>query len=123
MKKLSLVLFLFVSTILFSQNLDSEVREQKEEGRVCWIKNTNNTNTKPYILYDGVPEGTIVLVENPMMERKMYAKVIGKLPKTNFTSGTIAMLSPSLAQSLGILDSYSFLIIKYLTTNLATIEE
>jgi LysM repeat protein len=97
----------------FDADTNSSQDELVQEGKVCWLKHQKNTNSKNlYILYDAVKEGTIVEVNNPMTQRKVYAKVIGKVPKTSFAEGSIAMLSPALAESLGILDSYSFLIIK-----------
>ena len=97
----------------FDADSNSNKNELVQEGKVCWLKHQKTTNSKNlYILYDAVNEGTIVEVNNPMTQRKVYAKVIGKVPKTSFAEGSIAMLSPALAESLGILDSYSFLIIK-----------
>jgi LysM repeat protein len=97
----------------YNSETNTNKNEQVQEGKVCWVKHQKTTNSKNlYILYDAVDEGTIVEVNNPMTQRKVYAKVIGKVPKTSFAEGSIAMLSPALAESLGILDSYSFLIIK-----------
>jgi hypothetical protein len=74
------------------------------------------TGKNLYILHSEAKEGTVVRIENPMTERVIYAKVIGKVPDTEFAEGSVAMLSNTVAKVLGVLDSAVFLKIQYLQT-------
>jgi len=49
-----------------------------------------------------------------MIERRIYAKVLGSVPDTPFARGSIVMLSPTSAQALGILDAQAYVKIRKL---------
>lgn len=91
-------------------------REAAEEGRACWPKyeQLSQQASGLYVLYDGAPAGDVILIENPMIERRIYAKVLGSVPDTPFARGSIVMLSPISAQALGILDAQAYVKIKKL---------
>ncbi len=85
------------------------------EGKSCWPKDKPMDSGKSlHILHSKAKKGTIVRIENPMTERIVYAKVIGPMPDTSFAKDSELMLSTTVAKLLGVLDSYSFLKIKYL---------
>ncbi len=98
----------------FSQIAFENAQEEKSvkviEGRGCWQKhNASQTENSFFVLTDLVEKGTFIQVENPMNKRKISAKVLGPLPKTSFTEGSVILISPSVAQKLDILDSEFFL--------------
>lgn len=90
--------------------------EAAEEGRACWPKyeQLSQQASGLYVLYDGAPAGDVILIENPMIERRIYAKVLGSVPDTPFARGSIVMLSPTSAQALGILDAQAYVKIRKL---------
>ncbi|EJF52305.1 LysM domain-containing protein [Saprospira grandis DSM 2844] len=90
--------------------------EKMEEGRACWPKyeQLSQQTNGLYVLYDGAQTGDVILIENPMIERRIYAKVLGPVPDTPFARGSIVMLSPISAQALGILDAQAYVKIRKL---------
>jgi len=90
--------------------------EKMEEGRACWPKyeQLSQQTNGLYVLYDGAQAGDVILIENPMIERRIYAKVLGSVPDTPFARGSIVMLSPISAQALGILDAQAYVKIRKL---------
>jgi LysM repeat protein len=92
-------------------------KEIKQEGKAVWPKDKQmGTGKNLYILHSQAKQGSVVRIENPMTERVIYAKVIGKVPDTEFAEGSVAMLSSTVAKVLGVLDSAVFLKIQYLQT-------
>jgi LysM repeat protein len=90
-------------------------KENMQEGKACWPKHQQMEEANSlYILHSEAKEGSIVRIENPMTQRTLYAKVIGPVPDTPFARGSIAMLSTTVANALGVLDSMTFLKIQYL---------
>lgn len=88
----------------------------KQEGKAVWPKDKQMSSSKNlYILHSGAALGSVVRIENPMTERVIYAKIVGKVPDTEFANGSIAMLSTTVAKVLGILDSTAFIKIQYIT--------
>lgn len=77
--------------------------EHKEEGIACWLKGEKFTsNVQLNVLYSGAPKNSIVRLENIMNPNMfVYARVVGALPNTEVTNGTIIMLSENVAHALG----------------------
>jgi LysM repeat protein len=91
-------------------------KETKQEGKAVWPKDKQmSSGNSLYVLHSDAAQGSVVRIENPMTERVIYAKVIGKVPDTEFAKGSIAMLSTTVAKVLGILDSTAFIKIQYLS--------
>jgi len=99
----------------YEKSLMDGVKEIKQEGKAVWPKDKQmGSNSSLYILHSEAKTGSVVRIENPMSDRVIYAKVIGKVPDTEFARGSIAMISTTIANILGVLDSTVFLKIQYL---------
>ena len=57
--------------------------------------------------------GTIIEVLNPMTNRTVYVKVIGKIPDTAYRDEVAVILSPLAAKLLGAIDPRFFVKVKY----------
>jgi LysM repeat protein len=102
----------------YEKALMEGAKEIKQEGKSVWPKDKQlGSGTSLYILHSEAKQGSVVRIENPMSERVIYAKVIGKVPDTEFARGSIAMISTTIANVLGVLDSTVFLKIQYLEEN------
>jgi LysM repeat protein len=89
--------------------------ELSQEGKACWPKDQGlGQDNTLYVLHSKAPVGSILRIENPMSERSLYAKVIGKIPDTSFARGSIVMLSPTVAYALGVLDATVYVKVYYL---------
>jgi len=76
------------------------------EGTACWDTEMNlSAKNKLYVMCSIVPKGGIVRIENPMTNRYLYARVVAPKPVNSFTQKSIVMLTPTVAQALGGLDS------------------
>lgn len=99
----------------YESDLMAGKEEVEQEGKACWPKNQGlGQDNTLYVLHSTVPVGSILRVENPMTERVLYARVIGKVPDTPFARGSIVMLSPTVAYALGILDATVYVKVYYL---------
>lgn len=77
--------------------------EKVAEGIAYWLKGERFASSNQLIvLYSGAPIGSIVKLENPMVAHScVYAQVVGKLPDTPESQGTIILLSANVALALG----------------------
>ena len=66
-----------------------------------------------YALHRDCPENTMVAIHNPMKNKTIYAKVIGKIPPGTQDDAVEVVISPSAAKLLGALDPKFFVKIKY----------
>jgi LysM repeat protein len=99
----------------YEKALMEGAKEIKQEGKAVWPKDKQmGSGSSLYILHSEAKQGSVVKIENPMSERVIYAKVIGKVPDTEFARGSVAMISTTIANVLGVLDSTVFLKIQYL---------
>jgi LysM repeat protein len=99
----------------YEKALMEGAKEIKQEGKSVWPKDKQmGSGSSLYILHSEAKQGSVVRIENPMSDRVIYAKVIGKVPDTEFARGSIAMISTTIANVLGVLDSTVFLKIQYL---------
>jgi|AntRauTorckE5430_2_1112549.scaffolds.fasta_scaffold05497_2 LysM repeat protein len=73
-------------------------KEIKEKGPATWNKNSHSDNL--YALHKDAPIGTILKVTNPLNNRTLYVKVIGKLQTAGYGYDTILVLSPAVAKAL-----------------------
>jgi LysM repeat protein len=66
-----------------------------------------------YALHRDCAENTIVMVNNPMKNKTVYVKVIGKIPPGTQDDNVEIVISPHAAKLLGALDSKFFVNVKY----------
>ncbi len=66
-----------------------------------------------YALHRDCAENTIIMVNNPMKNKTVYVKVIGKIPPGTQDDNVEIVISPHAAKLLGALDSKFFVNVKY----------
>ncbi len=88
-------------------------REKLEQGVAYWQKNTG-AESDLYALHRKAPLNSVIAVTNPMNKRKVYAKVIGRIPENVYSSDVIVVISPKVAEFLGAKDPRFFVKLRYL---------
>ena len=67
----------------------------------------------PYILSNKIPEHSVVEITNPMSNKKITGKVIGKIPPGKYPLDILLLLAKNDASDLGFLDLKFFVSVKY----------
>lgn len=86
------------------------VKEAK--GVAYWQKN-GTKYSELYCLHREAVIGTTIAVTNPMKNKTVYAKVIGRIPPGAYSQEVIIIISPTVAQMLGAIDGRFYVKIKY----------
>lgn len=86
-----------------NQSQRPKARAQYQKGIATWTKNAPKQSNL-YALHRTAPIGTILQLKNPMSGRKIYVKVIGKLPPNGYDHDVIVYLPPAVVSALGALD-------------------
>lgn len=92
------------------KNIKGEIFEQ---GVAFWQKN-GDTNSDLYALHRRAPINSVIAVTNPMNNRKVYARVIGRIPENVYGSDVVVVISPKVADFLGAKDPRFFVRVRYL---------
>jgi len=100
---------------------DMQARFDQEKGRlkeyegqgVCFWHRESQERGDLYALHREARIGTTIEVFNPLGGRKVYAKVIGRIP-AGYESNIEIILSPEAARKLGARDPRFFVRLKYL---------
>ena len=87
-------------------------KERKRQGPALWIKGTKDKSTL-VVMHRQAREGDIIGVTNPMNNRTVYAKVVGKIPYA-YPANIEVIVSPTVAKMLGVLDEKFYAKIQYL---------
>lgn len=98
------------------ENYFQSVGQQKEydqQGVAFWNK-SGKSSSDFYALHRQAPENSIIEVYNPMTNRRIYAKVIGRIPDRSYEDDVIVVLSPLSATALGAKDQRFFVRVTYL---------
>ncbi len=95
--------------------------EQEKKGKeevnsqgVCFWQKDSHEKGDLYALHREAAIGTIIAVTNPIYQRTVYAKVIGRIPFAGYDKNTEVILSPEAARKIGAKDPRFFVKIKYL---------
>jgi LysM repeat protein len=83
-----------------------------KSGVAFWQKDSK-MGSGLYALHRDCPENTIIVVNNPMKNKTVYVKVIGKIPPGTQDDNVEVVISPHAAKLLGALDPKFFVKIKY----------
>lgn len=94
--------------------LSEKKGERLEQGVAFWQKNSKQEVSDLYALHRRAPINTLIAIENPMKQRTVYAKVIGRIPDTAYGREVIVVLSPAVARQLGARDARFFVRVRYL---------
>ena len=87
-------------------------RQYDSQGVAVWQKESKE-DSDLYGLHSYAPKNSIIEVLNPMNNRTVYVKVIGKIPLTAYRDEVTVILSPLAAKLLGAIDPRFFVKIKY----------
>jgi len=86
----------------------------QHQGAAFWIKDSKE-DSDFYALHRHAPQYSIIEVTNPMNNRVVYVKVIGKIPDTAYRDNVVVVLSPLAAKALGAVDPQFFVRVTYFT--------
>jgi hypothetical protein len=70
-----------------------------------WDKQANYTLDQKYVLHPSAKINSIIELYNPHLKTSASAKVIGRIPEGTYREDIHLVVSPSIAKSLGALDS------------------
>ncbi len=87
-------------------------QENMAQGICFWQKNSKEKGDL-YALHRDAPIGSTLMIVNPMFNRTVHAKVIGRIP-LGYEHNIILILSPEAARTLGAKDERFFVKIRYL---------
>jgi LysM repeat protein len=92
---------------------DKKGRKEVVGQGVCYWPKDSKEKGSLYALHREAALGTVIHVNNPMNNRSVYAKVIGRIP-TGYERNVEVVLSPEAALKLGARDPRFFVKTKYL---------
>lgn len=87
-------------------------RMHRDSGIALWNKESRIKGI--YVLSNDAALNTMIEIINPMLQRKIFAKVIGNIPTNTYPDNIKVVLSPDAAISLGALDSKFYVKLNYL---------
>jgi len=84
-----------------------------EERGIAFWKKESGIDKGNYVLHREAPLNSVIEITNPMFNKTVYAKVVGKIPPNTYTYEVKVVITPGLAKELGAIDSRFFTYIKY----------
>ena len=82
-----------------------------DSGMAIWDRNSRTKGI--FVLNSDAKDNTLMEIFNPLVNRKIYAKVLGSIPPNSYPDNVKLILSPQAASSLGALNTRFFVRIKY----------
>ena len=93
---------------------DRQVKQEYlERGIAHWQKESKQEG-EFLALHRKAPINSIIAINNPMNNRTLFAKVIGRIPDAVYESNVIVVLAPKAAMLLGARDANFFVKMRYL---------
>jgi len=89
------------------------ITEKNEKGVAVTINDESLDNSKSYALHSLAPVGTIIKITNPMTNRSVFAKVVGKYTENATTKDVIIVINKAVSEALGALDKRFLVNITY----------
>lgn len=86
---------------------------KNSKGIAIW-NNTGTGKHQMFALHPTAKVNSVIELQNPMMNRTVYAKVIGNIPPNTYPEEVKVIISPKTAQSLGVVDQRFFVKMRYL---------
>jgi len=96
----------------FSVGVTSGKKLLEEKGAAVW-KEDPKAGVGFFALHRTAPKNTVLEVLNPMLNRKVYVKVVGKLAREAYDEEVVVVLSNQAAKTLGAIDPRFFVHIQY----------
>jgi hypothetical protein len=85
-----------------------------EERGIAFWKKESGIDRGNYVLHRDAPLHSIIEITNPMFNKTVYAKVVGKIPPNTYSHEVKIVITSGLAKELGAIDARFFTYIKYL---------
>ncbi len=82
-----------------------------DNGIALWNKRSRTKGV--FVLNNNAKINSLMEIYNPMLGRKIFAKVIGRIPPNSYPSNVKVILSPQAATSLGAINTKFYVEIKY----------
>ncbi len=96
---------------VFARNTQGK-KLTEDSGAAFWKKSTGE-GSDFYALHRYAPVNSIIEINNPMKNRVIYAKVVGRIPDTAYGDDVKVIVSSVVAQLLGAKDRRFFVKIRY----------
>ena len=97
------------------QQFNAQIVEKKpkdERGIAHWQRDSQLSSTELMALHRKAPIGNVIEITNPMTGKKIYVKVVGRIPAF-YEENQIVILSPTVAQMMGAIDPNFYVKIRY----------
>lgn len=85
------------------ETIEKEHAIKKEKGIAFWEKSRYD-NTDLIVMHPTAKVNSKISLYNPMLKRKVEAKVVGEMPEESYAEDVSVVISPSVADALGALD-------------------
>ncbi|MEY4134991.1 MAG: hypothetical protein RL386_1341 [Bacteroidota bacterium] len=86
---------------------------QKLQGPAYWQQGGPEEGSSFFARFNHAAKHTVIEIENPMNQGKIFAEVLGPIPPTIYDPRIIIVLSPAAAKMLGARDPQFFVKIRY----------
>ena len=80
------------------------ITEMNDKGLALWLDGDNLDESKSYALHKTAPIGTVIRITNPMSNKSVFAKVVGKFTDNDTTKDVIIVISRTSAEAIGAID-------------------
>lgn len=104
---------ILTSNLLGNIPLSLDIKLMENKGIAIWRNNGFGKN-KMFALHATARINSYIELDNPMMDRVVYAKVVGNIPPNTYPEEVKVIISPKTASNLGVLDQRFFIKMKYL---------
>ena len=88
-------------------------KSKKDIGMAQWLAKKGIGKTSFYAMHNKAPMNSIIRVTNKLTNRIIYAKVIGRIPRTRYDSNVKVVLSANAAKILNAIDSRFYVEVDY----------
>ena len=100
-----------------SQDTAITVKEDKimtasDSGKAIWNRNIHLKGV--FVLNNDAKLNSLMEIYNPLVDKKIYARVIGRIPPNTYPDNVIVILSPEAASELKAIDDSFFVRINYI---------
>lgn len=97
------------SQFMQARNPETERQQQGYGTRII----AESENEELVVLHNEAPTNAVVALKNPLNNRIVFARVIGKIPPGTYLTGTVVVTSGTVARMLGVKEDRFFIRVKY----------
>ena len=91
---------------------DEKIEMATDSGKAIWNKNIHLKGI--FVLNNDAKLNSLMEIYNPLVDEKIYARVIGRIPPNTYPDNVIIILSPQAAAGLKAIDDSFFVRINYI---------